>query len=82
MHNFGLTSSDVLHSSKKNTLSSSVDGSNCGSGDVGNLLRQRALSASLNSLGGVSNNSSSSTITHSGLDTANMTSADLCQLGK
>ncbi|CAL1538610.1 unnamed protein product [Lymnaea stagnalis] len=72
---------DVLHSSKKNNLSSSVDGSNCGSGDVGNLLRQRALSASMNSLGGVSNNSSSSTITHSGLDTANMTSADLCQLG-
>ncbi|XP_059142729.1 mitoguardin-like [Physella acuta] len=66
---------------KTKLVSSSVDGSNCGSGDVGNLLRQRALSASMNSLGGVSNNSSSSTITHSGLDTANMTSADLCQLG-
>ncbi|XP_005104976.2 mitoguardin-like [Aplysia californica] len=45
------------------------------------LLRQRELSLSLNSLGAISHTSSSSTITHSGLDTANMSSADLCQLG-
>ncbi|GFN77604.1 mitoguardin [Plakobranchus ocellatus] len=63
--------------------SSSVDGSNIGSGDVGGGLsaRTRDLSASLNSLSGLSNTSSSSTITHSGLDLANMSSVDLCQLG-
>ncbi|CAG5116613.1 unnamed protein product, partial [Candidula unifasciata] len=71
---------DVTPTNKK-TISSSVDSSNFGSGDVGDLLRHRALSASMNSLGGLSHTSNSSTITHSGIDTVNMSSADLCQLG-
>lgn len=44
-------------------------------------IRQRSLSASMSSLGGASISSSTSTITHSGLDTANMTPLELCSIG-
>ncbi|KAK7094477.1 mitoguardin-like [Littorina saxatilis] len=44
-------------------------------------IRQRSLSASMSSLGGASVSSSTSTITHSGLDTANMSPLELCSLG-
>ncbi|GFS21519.1 mitoguardin 2 [Elysia marginata] len=67
----------------KRNHSSSVDAVPIGSGDISGMLsaRTREFSGSMNSLSGLSNASSSSTITHSGLDTANMSSVDLCQLG-
>ena len=50
--------------------------------DVADLIRMKELSVSINSIGAASTTSSSSTITHSGaVDTANMSSLDLCQLG-
>ncbi|RUS82436.1 hypothetical protein EGW08_009782, partial [Elysia chlorotica] len=66
----------------KRNHSSSVDSVNT-NGDAKCVLsaRTRDLSGSMNSLSGLSNASSSSTITHSGLDTENMSSVDLCQLG-
>lgn len=78
---FSFLKSDALAASRR-FGSSSVDGNLLSNGDISEMLRLRELSLSLNSLGGVSNHSSSSTITRSGLDTANMSSADLCQLGQ
>lgn len=67
----------------KRNHSSSVDAVTLNNADISNLLsaRSKEFSNSMNSLSGLSNASSSSTITHSGLDTANMSSVDLCQLG-
>lgn len=44
-------------------------------------IRQRSLSASMSSLGAASVTSSTSTITHSGVDTANLSPLELCSLG-
>ncbi|KAL8578961.1 hypothetical protein ACOMHN_001923 [Nucella lapillus] len=44
-------------------------------------IRQRSLSASMSSLGAASVSSSTSTVTHSGVDTANLNPLELCSLG-
>lgn len=81
-----LTHLSQSHSSHGNTPNGDIssrrsNASNSGAVSVLEQIRQRSLSASMSSLGGASVSSSTSTITHSAIDTTNLSPLELCQLG-